>query len=106
MHIRKIHYSPHELEIIDSISYLEGKEFTLRFLLSEFIIHEVEKNSTNINLYYQNNIIATMTFENIDFVHCEADSYSPFYANKLDTHAIIAKGKIKNNKNIITKISF
>lgn len=106
IHIRKIHYSLHELEIIDSISYFEGKEFTLRFLLSEYIIPEIEKNSTIINLYYQNNIIATMTFENIDFVHCEADSYSPFYANKLDTHAIIAKGKIKNNKNIITKFSF
>lgn len=105
-HVRKIHYSLHELEIIDSISYFEEKEFTLRFLLSEYIIPEIEENSNNINLYYQNNIIATMKLENIDSIHCEADSYSPLYANQLDTHAIIAKGKIKNNKNIITKISF
>lgn len=105
-HARKIHYSLHELEIIDSISYFEEKEFTNRFLLSEYIIPKIEENSNNINLYYQNNIIATMKLENIDSIHCEADCYSPLYANQLDTHAIIAKGKIKNDKKIITKLVF
>ena len=47
-----------------------------------------------------------MKLENIDSIHCEADCYSPLYANQLDTHAIIAKGKIKNDKKIITKLVF